>query len=97
MLSSRRVAEHDKRWLTVLGTLNEFPARLFVAERALTLGRGGVAHLAKLTGMSRTTIAMGAAELQRPGAVTVLARERIRDAAGAGRRRRRCTPGSGPT
>jgi len=82
MLSSRRVAEHDKRWLTVLGTLNEFQARLFVAERALTLGRGGVAHLAKLTGMSRTTIAKGAAELQRPGAVTVLARERIRDAGG---------------
>jgi len=37
----------------VLGTLNEYQARLFVAEKALQLGRGGISHLSQLTGMSR--------------------------------------------
>jgi hypothetical protein len=82
MVSSRRISEHDRRWLKVLGTLNELQARLFVAERALTLGRGGFAHLATLTGMSRTTIAKGVAELQQPGAVIVGAGDRIREPGG---------------
>jgi len=47
-----------------LGTPNEFQARLFVADKALELGRGGVSRLAQLTGMSRPTIAKGVTELQ---------------------------------
>lgn len=39
--------------MKVLGTLNEYQARLFVAQRALDLGRGGITSLARLTGMSR--------------------------------------------
>ena len=42
-------ASSEKIWLKVLGTLNEYQARLFVAERALGLGRGGITRLSGLT------------------------------------------------
>ena len=54
----------DRRWLRVMGTLNEYQARLFVAEKALALGRGGITRLSRLTGMSRVTITNGIAELR---------------------------------
>lgn len=47
-----------------MGTLNEYQARLFAAERAIELGRGGVSRLAQLTGMSRVTITKGVRELR---------------------------------
>ena len=50
-------------WLRVLGTLNEYQARLFVAEKALELGRGGISLLSRLTGMSRVTITQGVKDL----------------------------------
>jgi hypothetical protein len=46
----------QKRWLKVLRTLNEFQARLFVADKALDSGRGGISRWSRLAGMSRTTI-----------------------------------------
>ena len=74
-------AEHC--WLRVMNTLNEYQARLFVAEKALEMGRGGTSRLSKLTGMSRVTISSGMAEL--------LGGKRLRDA-GTGRVR---APGGG--
>ena len=53
----------EKRWLKVLGTLNEFQARLFVADKALDVGRGGISRLSQLTGISRTTITKAVQEL----------------------------------
>jgi hypothetical protein len=47
--------------------MNEFQARWYVADRALDWGRGGVSHLSRLTGLSRTTITKACAELQRNG------------------------------
>jgi Rhodopirellula transposase DDE domain len=47
-----------------MSTLNEYQARLFVAEKAMELGRGGISRLSKLTGMSRVTINSGIAELR---------------------------------
>ena len=35
------VSEAERGWLRVLSTLNELQARLFVAQRALEVGRGG--------------------------------------------------------
>ena len=81
-----KVSDAEKRWLKVLGTLNEAQARLFVAEKALALGRGGISRLAKLTGMSRPTIIKGAAELKRPRPVPLAEGGRIRQA-GGGRKR----------
>jgi hypothetical protein len=43
--------------------MNEYQARLLVAEKALQLGRGGISHLAQLTGMSRVTITQGVRDL----------------------------------
>jgi hypothetical protein len=47
----------------VFGTLNEFQARLFAADKALDVGRGGISRLSALTGLSRTTITKAVEEL----------------------------------
>ena len=64
--STRRRSDSvkERRWLKVFGTLNEFQARLFVADKALDLGRGGISRLSALTGLSRTTITKAVEELQ---------------------------------
>ena len=87
-LMASRVATSDteRRWLRVLGTLNEAQARLFVAERALELGRGGISRLCELTGMSRPTIYKGAAELRAKNRPLTVQSERIRRV-GGGRKR----------
>src|SRR5216684_6606397 len=54
----------ERRWLKVFGTLNEFQARLFAADKALDLERGGISRLAGLTGLSRTTVTKAVEELQ---------------------------------
>src|SRR5712691_1199660 len=82
MATRGSVSDADKQWLRVLGTLNEYQVRLVVAERALSLGRGGMTRLAKLTGMSPTTIARGMAELR--GSLRAPTTGRIRQA-GSGR------------
>ena len=53
----------ERTWLRVLGAMNEYQARLLVAEKALQVGRGGISHLAQLTGMSRVTITQGVRDL----------------------------------
>ena len=73
----------EGQWLKALATLNEFQARLFVAQRALEFGRGGISHVARLTGMSRPTIARGIAELEsRRARVTSPGEGRIRKPGG---------------
>jgi Rhodopirellula transposase DDE domain len=64
MATNRKVPEAERRWLQVLGTLNELQARVYVAQRALEEGRGGISRLSRLTGMSRPTIMKGIAELE---------------------------------
>jgi predicted transcriptional regulator len=70
----------------VLGTLNEFQARLFVADKAMDQGRGGISRMSELTGMSRTTITKAVAELTSRRKLRDAERGRIR-AAGAGRKK----------
>jgi hypothetical protein len=79
-------SDADRRWLRVLGTLNEAQARLYVAQRALEAGRGGISRLAELTGMSRPTIYKGAAELRAKRRVLSPEAGRIRQV-GGGRKR----------
>ena len=86
MSRSRHRTPEESRWLRVLGTLNEFQARLFVADKALDQGRGGISHMSELTGMSRTTITKAVAELTSRRKLQTVEAGRIR-AAGAGRRR----------
>ena len=58
------ISEAERGWLRVLSTLNEMQARLFLAQRALELGRGGISKVSRLTGMSRPAIYRGMAELR---------------------------------
>jgi len=74
-------AAAEKTWLRILGTLNEYQARLFVAEKAQQLGRGGISRLSQLTGMSRVTISQGLSEL-RTGKKLRTAAERVRQPGG---------------
>lgn len=76
----------ERRWLRVLSTLNEFQARLFVADKALDQARGGISRMAELTGMSRTTITKAAGELASNRKLTLDVEGRVRKV-GAGRRR----------
>jgi hypothetical protein len=68
--------------MRVLGTLNEYQARLFVAEKALQLGRGGISHLSQLTGMSRVTITQGLRELRTGRKLRTAADGRVRQPGG---------------
>jgi hypothetical protein len=78
----RKSTPADKQWLRVLGTLNEHQARLFVAERALQRGRGGVSHLSMLRGMSRVTITQGVSELRSARRLRSVASGRVRSPGG---------------
>ena len=86
MATSRRVPAAERHWLRVLGTLNEFQARVFVAQKALAEGRGGISRLARLTGMARPTIMRGIAELEGRAPLPRAEAGRIRRP-GAGRKR----------
>lgn len=84
-LSKYRSPE-ETRWLKLLSVLNEYQARLFVAVKALDLGRGGVSRMSALTGLSRTTITKAVGELTQRRKLKFLSGERIREA-GAGRKK----------
>ena len=93
MTRSKRRMPEESRWLKVLSTLNEYQARLYVADRALDHGRGGVARLSKLTGMSRTTITRAVAELRGEGKLSEAGEGRIREAGGGRKKMEETDPG----
>ncbi|MDP3984064.1 MAG: ISAzo13 family transposase, partial [Acidimicrobiia bacterium] len=64
--------------------IEAFMCKLFVAEKALAEGRGGISRLAQLTGMSRVTITRGAAELHGRAPLVRAATGRVRQL-GSGR------------
>ena len=78
--------------LRVLGTLNEYQARLFVAEKALQLGRGGISHLSQLTGMSRVTITQGLSELRTGRKLRTAADGRVRQPGGGRKKVEQANP-----
>jgi hypothetical protein len=82
----------ERIWLRVLGTLNEYQARLFVAEKALQLGRGGISHLAQLTGMSRVTITQGLSELRTGRKLRTAADGRVRQPGGGRKKVEQANP-----
>lgn len=86
MSRSNRRSPQESRWLRVLGTLNEFQARLFVADKALDQGRGGISRMSELSGMSRTTITKAISELTSRKRLQSIEEGRVR-ATGAGRKK----------
>jgi hypothetical protein len=69
------------RYLTVSPLLDERARRLLAGAEALTIGRGGIAAVARATGLARTTVARGAEDVR---AGEPIAPGRVRRA-GAGR------------
>jgi hypothetical protein len=78
----RSVSGQEKRWLKVFGTLNEFQARLFAADKSLDIGRGGISRVSALTGLSRTTITKAVEELGSRGKLVIPGDGRTRRAGG---------------
>src|SRR5258705_10464003 len=78
----RSIPGAERRWLKVFRTLNEFQARLFAADKALDLGRGGMSRLSALTGLSRTTITKAVEELEGGGKLVSPGEGRVRRAGG---------------
>src|ERR1022692_3715149 len=93
MIRFARRSARESRWLRVLGTLNEYQARLFVADKALDQGRGGMSRLSELTGMSRTTITKAVAELNGRKKLAVAERGQIREAGGGRKKVEDSDPG----
>ena len=83
----------ERRWLKVFCTLNEFQARLFAADKALDLGRGGISRLAALTGLSRTTITKAVEELGSGGKLVNPGEGRVRRVGGGRKRVEGVDPG----
>ncbi len=59
------IPEYDlqKKYAAIFPLLNERQRRVIAAADALVLGRGGVSQVARASGLSRTTIHRGRAEL----------------------------------
>ncbi len=61
----RQGAKQHQAINRVLSELNERNKRRFAGVLASEQGRGGISHLAAITGLSRTTIARGCREVER--------------------------------
>ena len=74
------------KYLALAPVLDERAKRIWAAAEARSLGRGGIARVAEVTGMSRRRIHAGLRELREagPGGVEATGRQR---APGAGRKR----------
>jgi len=93
MATNRKVPDSERHWLRVLGTLNELQARVFVAQRALEEGRGGISRLSRLTGMSRPTIMKGIAEIKSKVSLPRAESGRVRKPGGGRKRVEESSPG----
>jgi hypothetical protein len=83
------IATIEAKYQTLSSRLDEAAMRLWAATEARSLGRGGVSRVAKATGISRTTIYAGLAELKAPVPVVAVKENghvRIR-AIGGGRKK----------
>ncbi|MDR2624811.1 MAG: ISAzo13 family transposase, partial [Zoogloeaceae bacterium] len=81
----------DAKYRTLSRRLDEASLRMWAAVEARSLGRGGISAVGKATGLSRTTIHAGLAELKEEEATgeerkAAGVRPRIR-AAGGGRKK----------
>src|ERR1700687_6252968 len=89
----RSVSGAERRWLKVFRTLNEFQGRLFAADKALDLGRGGMSRLSGLTGLSRTTITKAVAELESGAKLVNPGEGRVRRVGGGRKKVQSVDPG----
>ena len=74
------------KFLALAPAFNEATLRLWAAAEAQALGRGGIAVVARATGLSRNTIAAGLRDLEEPERLTELGSGKLRRP-GGGRKR----------
>lgn len=67
------------QWIKIFRVLDENKKRWFAAEKVIELGRGGLKLISELTGMSKTTILKGIAELSEMKHLPI---ERVRETGG---------------
>src|SRR5438093_10862538 len=91
----RSVSGAERRWLKVFRTLNEFQARLFTADIALELWRGGISLLSACTGLARTTITKAVEELESGGKLMSADEGRVRRVGGGRKKIEGVDPGVG--
>jgi len=89
----RSISRVERRWLKVFQTLNELQARLFAADKALDLGRGGISRLSALTGLSRTTITKAVEELESGRKLAIPGEGRVRRVGGGRKKVEGVDPG----
>src|SRR4029453_3876795 len=77
-----------QKYVRVLPHLNERQRRLVAAADAQMLGYGGIARVARASGLNRATLHRGLKDLARPG----LPAERVRQVGGGRKRIREQTP-----
>ena len=53
-----------KNWQTLIPSLSEAQKRWYVGLKAIELGRGGIARMHELTGLSKNTIVRGIHEVK---------------------------------
>ena len=78
------ISAAEAYFLKALRRADEITARRFAAQRAMEIGYGGIARVAKITGMSKNTIVTGINELKAKREVVPQDRQRR---AGGGRKR----------
>lgn len=76
-------AKIQKTWLSLIPSLSEAQKRWYVAQKAIELGRGGVARMHDLTRLSQTTIIKAIREIKQGKPLKMNDRVRIR---GGGRK-----------
>jgi Rhodopirellula transposase DDE domain len=83
----------EAKYRALVGRLDEATLRLWAAVEARGIGRGGVTSVARATGLSRTTVYAGLAELEAVEQAAAAGEEVVTPAAPQGRRVR--APGGG--
>jgi hypothetical protein len=81
-----------ERILNTLPLLNERQRRLYLANEAKAIGRGGISQVSRISGVSRVTITQGMAEINSDGYQPEL-RDRLRKEGGGRKRIETKTPG----
>jgi len=78
-----RLCVHDEglrashgRWVEMMSILSERQTRLYVAEKAMAMGHGGITIMAQVSGLSERTIRRGIEELEAGNLGQMLERDR---------------------
>ena len=93
MQDARLIARIRRKYRSLKPEMDERRRRQWAAAEARDLGWGGVTAVSRATGLSRTTIRVGARELARPARQRAVEARRVRRSGGGRRRLTEMDPG----